>query len=70
MVSKSKVQEILMRKGVALEKIASDPRVYGKACKIAYKSIPFPLRWFVGKKRFNNIVDSLRTMTIKEIKKM
>lgn len=59
-ISKDKIQEILKKKQIDLEKIAADPRVYDKACSIAYKSIPIPWRWFVGKKRVGKIVNKLK----------
>lgn len=65
MISMEKVQEILRSKGVALEKIASDPHVYDKACGIAYKAMPIPLRWFVGKKRMRKLVTLLQENLIK-----
>lgn len=60
MVTKDKIQEILRNKGIVLEKIVSDPRVYEKACNIAYISIPIPLRWFIGKKRVRRIIDATK----------
>ena len=54
MMSKDKIQEILKNNGVMLEKIVANPRVYEKTCDILYKSMPIPLRWFVGKKRAKN----------------
>lgn len=60
MISSDKVQELLKSKGIALEKIAADPRVYETACGIAYLSIPIPLRWFIGKKRVRRIIDAIK----------
>lgn len=60
MISKEKIQEVLKKKGVNLVQIATDPRVFDKACGIIYKSIPIPLRWFVGKKRVRKTMNRLK----------
>lgn len=68
MISKEKVQDILKNKGIVIEKIATDSRVYDKACVVAYKAIPIPFRWFVGKKRIINLVDTIKGTITKRMK--
>ena len=60
MISKEKVQEVLNKKGIHLAKIATDPRVFDKACNIVYQSIPILLRWFVGKKRVRKTINKIK----------
>jgi len=55
-----KIKEVLKNKGVELANIATNPRVFDKACDIAYKRIPIPLRWFVGKKRVKKMMNKLK----------
>jgi len=67
MISKERVQDILKNKGIVLEKIATDQRVYDKACVVAYKAIPIPLRWFVGKKRIRSLVDTIKGNIVRKV---
>jgi len=60
MISKDRIQEILKKKGIKVDKITTDPRIFEMACNAAYKAIPIPLRWFVGKKRVRKILEKLR----------
>lgn len=42
MISKEKFLESLKTKGINLDNFTTNPKVYDKACEIAYKSIPIP----------------------------
>ena len=60
MISVDAIQEILKSKGIDARKIAENQVVYDKAFAIAYKSMPIPLRWFVGKKRVRKLLNLLK----------
>lgn len=60
MISKEKILETLRSKGINLDKIVIDPKVYDKAFEVAYKSIPIPWRWVVGRKRVGRMMSKLR----------
>lgn len=60
MISKDKIQKFLNKKGVNLDKIATDPRVFDRACDIVYKSTPIPWRWFIGKGRVKKMMNKLK----------
>ncbi len=60
MVSRDKILEVLKNKGVNLNNVATDPRVFERACGVAYNALPIPWRWFVGKKRVRKIISRLR----------
>lgn len=68
MISKDKLQDILKNKGIVLSKIATDEAVYNKACDYVYKTIPIPLRWFVGKKRARKLVDVVKDQVLRRTK--
>lgn len=59
MITKEKIKEILSSKGITLEGIVKNTQLLEKACNTAYKTIPIPLRWFVGKKRIKGLILSL-----------
>lgn len=60
MISKERIQSILLSKGVDLGKISKDPRVFEGACNMAYKSIPLPWRWLVGKTRVRRVMNVIK----------
>ena len=68
MISKDDLKDILKNKGIDLEKIVTDERVYVKACTYVYKTIPIPIRWFVGKKRAQKLVDIVKDQVKKKTK--
>ena len=49
MVTREKVEASLRSKGIDLQKLADDPAMIERAVEIAYKSIPVPWRWLVGR---------------------
>jgi len=58
MISKEKIQEVLRNHGITLESV-KNPLILEKASILAYKAVPIPIRWFVGKKRVKKLVLSL-----------
>lgn len=52
--------EILKAKGIDVHGLVSNPVIYEKVCKIVYKTIPIPWRWFVGKKRVMRFIDMVK----------
>ena len=61
---KERVLEVLKAKGIHLHELGSNPVIYEKACIIAYKSIPIPWRWFIGKKRVERFVDMIKNKVV------
>lgn len=59
MVSTEKVASILKAKGIQLADLASEPARLERAIKIAYKAIPIPVRWFIGRDRVRRLVTGL-----------
>ncbi len=59
--SKERALEILKAKGIDIRQLASSPGVFERSCALVYKSLPIPLRWFIGKRRVRAIVGSLRS---------
>lgn len=56
-VPKERILSILKSKGIDMKELASNPVIYERACVIAYKVIPIPWRWFVGRKRARMLVN-------------
>ena len=56
MLSREKVETMLRSKGIDLQKLAA---MIERAVGIAYKTIPIPWRWFVGRSRVQRIVASI-----------
>jgi hypothetical protein len=65
MLSKERLQKILTEKGVAAASLAANPDMFERACGIAYSSIPFPWRWFIGKKRLRKAMGALREQIVR-----
>jgi hypothetical protein len=59
MLSREKVETMLRQKGVDLQKLAGDPAMVERAVGIAYKAIPIPWRWVVGRKRVHRAVSNI-----------
>lgn len=57
---KERVLEVLKAKGISMRELTSNPLIYEKACTLAYKSIPIPWRWFIGKKKVRRFVDMVK----------
>ena len=55
----SKVKGFLNKKGNAAKTMLENPQFQSKAGAAAYKALPIPFRWFVGKKRTGSIISSL-----------
>jgi len=70
MINILRIKSILKEKGIILENIVSNPKQMEKACHTAYKSIPIPMRWIVGKKRVICIVTSIVDNISKGINKI
>ena len=59
MLSREKVEAALRSKGIDLQKLAGDPAMIERAVGVAYKAIPIPWRWFVGRSRVQRVVSSI-----------
>ena len=59
MLSTDRLREVLKEHGIEIARIAADPRTRESAIAYAYKAIPIPLRWIIGRKRVSKAVDSL-----------
>jgi hypothetical protein len=60
------VLAVLRARNTSLQELANHPEVFDRACRTVYKSIPLPLRWFVGKKRVRRVVSAARDLYLKE----
>ncbi len=56
MLTREKVEATLRSKGIDLQKLAGNPVMIERAVGIAYKTIPIPWRWFVGRSRVQRVV--------------
>lgn len=61
---KERVLEVLKAKGISMRELTSNPLIYKKACTLAYKSIPIPWRWFIGKKKVHRFVDMVKNKIV------
>lgn len=60
------VLTVLKARNTSLQDLASHPEAFDRACRSIYKSIPVPLRWFVGKNRVRRVVGRARDLYLKQ----
>lgn len=56
LLSREKVEAALRSKGIDLQRLAGDPAMVERAVGVAYKAIPIPWRWFVGRTLVRRVV--------------
>jgi len=61
-ISKDRILDVLKSKGIDMRELMKNPAIQKKACKVVYKAIPIPWRWFIGKKRIRRFVNMAVTI--------